>query len=325
MKHLFIVNPGALMVKGRVGEVTEEIKSYFAKHPLYPYDIHITRWNRDATGYVRRYLSETEEMVRLHCFGGAGTLFEAVNGAVEFSNAQIAAYPMGASNELLRYFGKDTSHLFRSIHSQVTSGTTPLDAIRCGNLYGISHVLIGLEARSNRDGDEMIERTSLPSDFCHTWTAAKEMITGRAVAQRYKIDIDGVPLDGDYISVMIANGPCYGKDMCPAIDAHPNDGHLEIYMLNAMSIPKLIAGISPYTMGKYRKIKGFVRHCSGEKIRVSSDEVMCLCLDGEVFYQNTAEFEVLRHAVDFVCPDEIDITKLPRIYNHPEEGYIGEQ
>ena len=323
MRHLFIVNPGAEKIKGKVGEVTEEIKAFFSNNSKLAYDIHITRWNRDATGFVKRYVSEAGEPVRVHCFGGAGTFFEVVNGAAELRNAQIAAYPMGASNEFLLYFGKENGHLFRSIENQIASGTTPIDAIRCGHIYGISHFLAGMEARSNRDGFEMLERTKLPTDFCYVWPALWEVISGKIRAQSYRIELDGVPLDGNYITMLIANGPCYGKDMSAAIDAHPNDGQLEIYMMNDMPRRLLLPTILRYISGQYRKMPDRIRHFSGKKITINSDEVMCVCLDGETFYENSIECEVIHHAINFVCPATIDLRKLPRIYNHPEEGYVG--
>jgi len=325
MKHLFIINPDAAKIKGRAGEIKEEIESFFLKNSQFEYDIHITRWKRDATGFVRRYVSETDEPVRVHCYGGAGTLFEVVNGAANLPNAEVAAYPMGTSNEFLLYFGKGNGHLFRSIRNQATSGTTPVDAIRCGNIHGISHALVGMEARSNRDGVEMLERTNLPADFCYVWPAAWEILTGRIKAQSYKIDVDGMPFDGNYMSINIANGPCYGENMYVAGDAHPNDGLLEVSLMNDMSVLKLLTTIHPYTTGQYKKIPDRIRRVSGKKIKISSDEVMCVCLDGETFYENSIEYEVAPHAIHFVCPKDIDITRRPRIYNHPEEGFVGDQ
>jgi len=94
--------------------------------------------------------------------------------------------------------------------------------------------------------------------------------------------------------------------------------------MNDMPRFKTLATVIPYTQGEYRKIPDRILHFSGKKIKVSSDEVMCFCLDGETYYEKSIVFEVAHHAVDLVCPDEIDLRKLPRIFNHPEEGTVGD-
>ncbi|MCL2637177.1 MAG: hypothetical protein FWD48_02285 [Oscillospiraceae bacterium] len=329
MKHLFIINPGAEKVKGRVAEITDEIVSFFIENPQHSYDIHVTRWNRDATGFVRRYVTEAETPVRVHCFGGSGTLFEITNGVVGVKNTEVsvAMYPMGTSGELLFYFGTENLHLFRSIKNQVEAGTTPLDTFRVGNIHGISHSLIGMEARSSRESTRLIESTLLPANFCYVFPAIVEVLSGRACTQKYTVEVDGVVVSGDckYASVNIFNGPCYGKNMFPAIDAHPNDGKLDVYLLCNMPPFKMLATVSPYTKGKYRKIPERIKHFSGKKIKVSSDEVMCVSLDGEIFYETEIEYEIVPASVNFVLPAGIDIKKLPRIYNHPEEGLIGDK
>ena len=103
IKHLFIINPIAHKVKGRLNLVTESIHAFFEEYPHIGYDIHVTRWERDALGVIRRQVTDTRELLRVHVMGGSGTLFEAVNSAVGLANAQIAAYPFGRQNSFLRY------------------------------------------------------------------------------------------------------------------------------------------------------------------------------------------------------------------------------
>jgi diacylglycerol kinase family enzyme len=324
MKHLFIINPEAMKNRGKVSELKNEIESFFSCNKHLEYDIHVTRWNRDATGYVRNYVRQARQAVRVHSCGGAGTLFEVVNAAAGLKGVQVAAYPLGASNEFLAYFGRDKEYLFRSIQSQVASGTTPIDTIRHGNLHGISHVLVGMEARSNRDGLLMLERTKLPADFCYTWPAILEMLSGESKGQKFTIDLDGMPLGSKYITMLIANSPVYGKDMCPAIDAHPNDGLFNVYMMVSMNRFKALATVPVYLSGNYRKIPNRVLHYSGKKIKISSDEVMCYSFEGETFYEESIELEIIHHSINFVCSQEIDLLKLPRIFKHPEEGLVGD-
>lgn len=313
MKHLFIVNPAAEGIRGKKRQVLREIDSFYESNPKISIDVHVTRWARDASGYIRRYAQTANELVRVHTFGGSGTLFEVVNGVIGLPNAQIAAYPMGRSNYFLRYFGEDKLHLFSSLRNQAFSGVTSIDAVRCGSNFGISHGLVGAEAASGRDGVEMIEKTHLPADFCYLWSVSRNTMFGKNTSQFYKITLDGQVLDGDYISVMIANGPCCGKRMIPAVDAHPNDGKLDVYLVKNVPKRKRPSTIFLYASGNYKRIPETVLHYRGAKITVQSDDVFCIGVDGETYYDDAAEFEALPYAIDFVCPSGVDLSKIPLV------------
>ena len=89
MKHLFIINPVAYKVKGELDEIIGEVKSFFRSRTNAEYDIHGTRWERDAKGYVRRYANKTEGPFRVHSIGGSGTLFEV---SCHFCHYQLSVF-----------------------------------------------------------------------------------------------------------------------------------------------------------------------------------------------------------------------------------------
>lgn len=320
MKHLFIVNPVAGKVKGEVDAITEEIKTFFKSNPNIPYDIHVTRWCRDAVGFTRRYVTESSELCRVHVVGGVGTLFEVVGGVIGLQNAQVASYPRGKGNAFLRYFGTQNLHYFSSVRAQVFSDTTPVDVIRCGHNYAIGFSGIGVGSRANELGDELMQKTRLTSNNFYSGSVVYHVMKGEHAFQRYKVTLDGQNFDGDYASILIANEPCYGINMHPAVDAHPNDGILDIYLFKAKPKLKTILGLRTYITGHYRKIPDCVSHYTARKVSVSSDVTMCMSMDGETFYDKGVDYEIIPYAIDFVCPNGIDIKKLPRIYNSPEEG-----
>ena len=325
MKHLFVINPMAYKIRGKLNAATESIEDFFNQNSRISHDIHVTRWERDAMGYVRRLAAKSGELLRVHVFGGSGTVFEVLNGVIGLPNIQIAAYPMGRDNYFLRYFGADKIHLFSSIRNQVFSGgVTPIDALRCGHNYGVAFGVVGIEAIANRDGLEMLEKmTFLPEDLCYIWAAVKNMAKSKKISQKYSVNIDGQILDGDYVTILIANGPCYGKDMSPAIDAHPNDGILDFYLMNDMSRAKFISIVSTYVSGGYEKLPKFISHYRGSKISIASDSFICVSVDGETFYENSIEYEIAPYAIDFVCPDGIDADKVPRRYGRPDNEVKG--
>jgi diacylglycerol kinase family enzyme len=319
MKHFFVVNPMAQKIRGRVNAVTDSIHAFFKEHPHMQYNVHVTRWERDAVGVVRRVAAEADGLLRVHVMGGSGTLFEVVNGIAGLPNAHIAAYPFGRENPFLYYFGADKLHLFSSIRSQVLSDTVPMDLFRGGNHYGIANGLIGMEAVANQKVVEAIDKKTILGDQAtYLLTGLKTIFTQKLAGEDYRIDLDGENLDGNYVSIIIANGPCFNKKAYPAADAHPNDGILDFYIAREADRALLILERQNYLTGQHDKLNNAIVHYRGKKFTISADKEMTLCIDGQIFYEKSIEYEIIPGAIDFVCPSGIDILRLPRIYGRPE-------
>jgi diacylglycerol kinase family enzyme len=323
-RHLFIINPAAKRIKGNIKPVIDAISAFFAQHAWINYDVYVSEWCRDSITFIQQYVAgiTTGETVRIHAIGGTCTLFEVINSIVGLPHVEVASYPYGKANSFLKYFGAKNEKLFFSIASQVFDQAVPMDIIRCGNNYAICYGLVGIEAHANAMGENLI-RKGLPGDISYMFAGVSMFLGGKA-GQKYCIEIDEEQVEGDFISVMVANAPCYAVNMHPAIDAHPDDGILDVYVVKNAPMMKLFRRISGYTHGNYRKMSDLVMHYRAKKIKMSSDEVMCMSVDGEHFYGTSIEYEIMPHAVRFVCPVEIDLMKLPRMYNRPREGLRGE-
>jgi len=323
-RHLFIINPASKRIKGKTKPVTDAVSAFFAKHAWINYDVYVSEWCRDSIMFIQQYVGgiTTGEVVRIHVIGGTGTLFEVINGIVGLPHVEVASYPYGKANSFLKYFGAKNEKLFSSIESQVFDQAVPMDIVRCGNNYGICYGMTGIEAHANILGENLINK-GLPGDISYMF-AGVCMILGGKAAQKYFMEIDGERVVGDFVSVMVANAPCYGLNMYPAIDAHPDDAVLDVYVVKNAHVMKILRLIPGYTHGNYRKLSDMVSHYRAKKIKLSSDEVMCMSIDGEHFYGRSIEYEIIPQAVRFVCPVSIDLKKLPRIYNRPREGLRGE-
>jgi diacylglycerol kinase family enzyme len=307
MKHLFIVNPKAFFLKGCVDEVCTDIRLFFANYPEIQYDIHITRWKRDAAGFTRRYVSAVDVIVRVYAVGGMSTLMEVINGVVGMPNVQAAAWPFGIDNAFLHNFGKDRMRRFSSLRNLVFSEVSSFDLIRCGNNFGICASFIGLESLAAQVGDRLrVNIEPLPgwivrSGWLYIFSALYYAFKSGTV-KTYQIVIDGTPLHGDYINILIANQPYLGNGLHPALEARPNDGLLDIYLVRFARGIKFIPLALDYVKGRYHKWPGYISHYRGKNVTVSSEKIMEICLDGEHFYDTVVEYEVVPYALDFAFP-----------------------
>jgi diacylglycerol kinase family enzyme len=295
------------------------IIKFFSKYTDIRYDVFESRWCRDALTFIRRNITNNTETIRIHSIGGNGTLFEIINSVFGLPNIEVAAHPYGSQNCLLRYFGSYNEKHFSSLKNQVFGKTILLDTIRCGNHYGIGFALAGLEAFANMKGDKWITK-GIPEDIAYISAALIELIAGRA-SQKYNMEIDAEKIEGDFISILVANTPCYGKSMHSAVDTHPDDGLLDVYIFKNSSKFNLLKSIPVYTQGGYRKFPDLISHYKAKKIKVSSDATMYMSIDGQNLFGSSIEYEVMPKSVKFVCPNDVDLTKLPKIFGKPKEGF----
>ena len=107
MKHIIIINPKA-GVNNEPAKIKENVEKNFVG---LEYEIYFTKGPKDATNFVRNYLSNNNDEVRFYSCGGDGTLNEIANGMIGFDNAQLACYPIGSGNDFIKYFGKVESFL----------------------------------------------------------------------------------------------------------------------------------------------------------------------------------------------------------------------
>ena len=103
MKHVFVINPAAGKGKA-LGIIKPQIDEICKKHAL-DYEIYVTEKKNDGIEFVERRAKSGEEL-RFYACGGDGTLYEVVNGAFGYKNAQVAVIPLGSGNDFIRLFGR---------------------------------------------------------------------------------------------------------------------------------------------------------------------------------------------------------------------------
>jgi diacylglycerol kinase family enzyme len=306
MKHLFILNPTAGRIGGRLDAIENDIRSFFAGNPGLDYAIHVTRWKRDASGYTLRYVNDTPEIVRVYAFGGNGTFFEVINGAIGLPNVQIAWYPLGRNNSLLHSFGVEHLSAFQSLRNLSLSPVSTIDTIRAGNNYMAINALIGGEAEAFSWGESLADHFALSRNACYIAAGIVNALLHRQ-SRHYYLETEDTQFHGDFRSILVTNTPTYGAGLRPAADALMNDGYMDLYTIKRVPRSRLVTVIGDYTRGNYRKWPEYISHYRCKKLRIFSDSIMTIAIDGEFFYRTSLDFEVLPGSLDFVCPPGVSI------------------
>ncbi|MDR2314254.1 MAG: hypothetical protein LBE02_06940 [Spirochaetaceae bacterium] len=311
MKHLFIVNPKAGKINGQVNEIKNDIESFFASRPEADYTIHVTRWKRDASGYTLRYASGAREIVRIYAMGGNGTFYEVINGAVGLPNVQIAWYPLGRNNSLLHSFGTEYLPAFQSLMNLSLSRVSTIDTIKTENNYMTGNALIDGEALAFKWGEYLADHFALPRRSCHLGASIFSALIHRQT-RHYYFEMENIQFHGDFRSILVTNVSTYGAGLRPAVrDAFINDGYMDLYTIKRIPRSRLVKVLRDYIQGSYYKWPDYIRHYRCKKLRIFSDSIMTIIIDGEIFYKNALDFEVFPASVNFVCPPGINIPAPP--------------
>ena len=304
MKHLCVINPMAEGVSGRLDEIVGEIKDFFSINPRMEHFIHVTRWKRDASGFVMRYVKNASDMVRVYVYGGGGTLFEVINGVMGLPNVQVAYYPLGRDDDLLSAFGPNSRVAFKSMRNLSLSPVITIDTILAGNHCAVTNIMIGIAAVSYLSGLRISDRFLLPSRVSYN-IAGFLYVFFKAETQHYRIEMENIELDDDYLGVHIANHSSNGGGVF-APEARFNNGYIDLYVLRQTPKSLLLRVILDYQKGCYAKWPQYITHYRCKKLKISSPKDMILVLDGEVFYETEVKVEIQPFSLNFVCPSDIN-------------------
>jgi len=113
------------------------------------------------------------------------------------------------------------------------------------------------------------------------------------------MSVDGEDSGGYYRGFSFFHGPFYGGNLCPAKNALPDDGILDILSIRGSGF--FYYFLFPfYVTGRYKKFPKNFSSKQGRKIHISSDAPLQISMDDEVFFESGLSLEILPAAVKFV-------------------------
>jgi diacylglycerol kinase (ATP) len=312
MMHLFILNPKSFWNMWKQTQVLNRIQSFFSTIENNDYVIHISRFPRDAAGFIPVFAKTLpkETVLRVYAIGGDGILFDCLNGIIGIENAELASIPYGHTNDFIRGFGKNEDVFFKRLALQYNAPTILLDVIRCGNIYALSHCVIGMEAEIARSVGRIREKMQ-KGNALSQWLARKlhimfyyfsvfSVITEhKLMRQKYELDIDGEKLSGVYLGLHIFNSP-YINDWHPVKNSLPNDGILDMLIPHRQGRRQLFRMLPLFFPKNKKKFPKHFIYKQLRKISVNSNKILRVNLDGIVFFETGIELELLPSALRFV-------------------------
>ncbi|MHB8985290.1 MAG: diacylglycerol/lipid kinase family protein [Eubacteriales bacterium] len=245
--------------------------------------------------------------------GGDGTVYEVLNGFLENGrqvnpSGAMAVLPRGTGCDLSRALGipRGETDLIGMLQN---GGQVRIDA---GQAYftghdGVKRRRYFLNVAEAGLGGETVARVNRTTKvFGGLLSFLAGAVTTIAVYKnRYiRITLDDTEVrEGNHTLVACGNGSSFGGGMkiCPG--AAMDDGYLDVVAVSGMSKPELIANL-PRVYGGTHLSHPKVWSRRAKKVRVQSDEMVLINLDGEQPGVVEAEFSILPGAVKLLLPQD---------------------
>jgi diacylglycerol kinase (ATP) len=300
---LVIVNPNA--GKGK-GQKDWDIIAGFLKKTDIIFTVKFTEEKGHAVRLTKEAISEGARNIMT--VGGDGTLNEVVNGI--FTNAScpstdfsLALIPVGTGNDWGRMFG------------------IPLDYEKAVGIIGEGkQMLHDIGLMTYFEGEEkkmryfiniaglgfesvVVRRTNSQKEKGHSGKAIyfynllMSLLSYRNI--RAEIIVDGEKKTADIFSINVGNGKYCGGGMRQTPDALPDDGLLDVTVINGIGKIEIIRSLKMLydgTILSHPKIDGY--KC--RNLKVISDSIIWAEADGESLGHTPAEFSIIPSAINIV-------------------------
>ncbi len=296
MKHIFVINPAAGQGKS-LDFIKPRIEEVCKKYSL-DYEVHITEKQGEGIEYVKNRAASGEEL-RFYACGGDGTLYDIVNGAFGYKNAQVAVIPLGSGNDFIRLFG--TKEEFLVLDDVVNGVPVELDVIKCDDEIAINQCSMGMYAEVCAMQSKIKKLPLVTGEGAYYLGCFYAIIKKFKNRFTYKVDNED-EVTQDCLFCFCGNSRWYGGGFMAGPLALPDDGLLDFVIVKAnMSRLKLVSLLNKYKRGEHLDwdVTTFKR---GKKLVLKSEKPAAVNVDGETKYVTETTFEIVEKGITFVVP-----------------------
>ena len=219
-------------------------------------------------------------------------------GAAGYENAAITAFSGGSGNDFTKLFSDPEA--FRDLDRLLDPEETTFDLIRCNGDIALNICSVGLDARIGTDVANY-KRLPLLSGF-RAYVVSTIINLFKGISEHYTVEVNGEVYDGKFTFVCVCNGRFYGGGFNPVPEADPQDGKLDVLLVDKVSLLQVPAIIGKYKNGQYKKLGKIVKHLQTDKIVIKCDKETPINLDGEMRLGQAATMELAKEKVRFFYP-----------------------
>lgn len=301
MTHIFIINP----YSGQ-SSLANDLRDKLSKINGLNYYVFNTR----CAGYEKKLVGKIlhffqGEKLRFYCCGGSGTMRNMLCGFEDLSEAEVAFFPCGMTNDFLKVFGTNAER-FRNIEELINGDVISVDYIKTNCGYALNTVSFGIDSDTVQLSDEYRSLQIFSDNLPYNAAIIHSILLSKQ--HSYEIQIDGEKFSIITAETVFGNGNIYGGNLYFSDSDDISDGkggYLASPKLNTIDEIRIMGALIKRDMNYCRKI------CScGEferfSIRRSDGSPFMLNFDGELQSGITSlEAHIVRRGLRFVVPKGI--------------------
>ena len=300
MKHLFIINPAAGKYD-HTDELVNRIKTVCEPKGL-DYTIKISKKPGDCTAFTKEAAASGEEC-RVYACGGDGTLNEVVCGAAGAGNLAVTHFPCGSGNDFIKNFSDPSA--FFELERLLDPEEATLDLIQVGEDYSLSICSMGIDARIGTEIQTYKRLPLVSGKGAYNLSTVINVLKG--IHRHYVVEVNGETIDGRFTLICVCNGRYYGGGYCPVPEAMPDDGKLEVLLVNKVSRLQLASIIGKYKEGCYAEYPEVFRHLTTDRVVIRCDREEVVNLDGEARWGKVVEIRLSDNKLRFFYPRGLNL------------------
>lgn len=237
-----------------------------------PYSIHVTKKKGHATELARELIRNGSDTIV--AVGGDGTVHETLNGLENFEGITFGIIPAGTGNDFASTMGIPTK-TSKALQIILDGNKGYVDFIECSGIRCMNALGTGIDVDILKHYDSKKIKNKLQYSL--------SLIHCLIHYNPYEItlvDKNGVKHAKKVLVASLCNGRCYGGGIKISPDSVPNDGTLELMIVNDLPRKKFLGALLKLASGKIQKI------CTSECIKTEGIKIegeFPIQLDGEIY------------------------------------------
>lgn len=256
---------------------------------------HVEFVETHSPGHALEAAREVSGVDTIIAIGGDGTVHEVTNGLMQRPAGQrpsLSVIPTGSGNDYARTLGISFD-LPTAVRQIATGERRWIDIGVCNGIWFNNSVAVGLDARVTAKAVEMKALTGW-SGLPLYLRALLWVLFNQFRSHELRISFDGgdpVPLD--VLIVAMTNGPTYGGGFFITPDSVPDDGLLDVCVIDPMPLAETLVRLPFVIVGRHTRMRP-VHMSRHTRMVIESDEPVEGQIDGEVMLER--RYDIVIHA-----------------------------
>jgi len=283
MRIAVILNP--IADRGRAAEKAEAISQ-----GLRARGVSFSLFRTEAPGHATELAlkARKEGFSVVAAAGGDGTVNEVAQALMD-TGVALGVLPIGSGNDFSRALGipkalpQALEVLCRGTVKKVDVGkviTEDPQGRFFFNCFGA-----GIDGQIALDYKRM---RYLRGELGYLWAAVLELFRFRGVQAR--VEAEGFSYEGRVVLLPLQNGPFAGGGFQLAPGARPDDGFLDMVVVDDRSIPRRIPVLKSLRNGTYSRLPG-IRRVRVKRVRIELERPLPAHLDGEILPEGVTRLQ----------------------------------